>query len=118
MAHTPLKKAINTICGGVVSIAVALSAQSVQAGVTDEDIINDAQTTHDVVGWGIGPQGQRYSPLKKINTETVKNLVPAWSFSFGGEKQRGQEAQPLVHDGRMKWCETSLAPPVHVLAVG
>jgi alcohol dehydrogenase (cytochrome c) len=28
-------------------------------------------------------------------------MVPAWAFSFGGEKQRGQEAQPVVHDGRM-----------------
>ena len=27
------------------------------------------------------------------------NLVPAWAFSFGGEKQRGQEAQPLIKDG-------------------
>ena len=25
--------------------------------------------------------------------------MPAWSFSFGGEKQRGQESQPLMHDG-------------------
>jgi alcohol dehydrogenase (cytochrome c) len=31
----------------------------------------------------------------------VKNLVPAWSISFGGEKQRGQESQPLIHDGKM-----------------
>ncbi|UCH83217.1 MAG: methanol/ethanol family PQQ-dependent dehydrogenase [Candidatus Latescibacterota bacterium] len=71
------------------------------AGVTDQDIINDAQTTADVVGWGIGPRGQRYSPLKTLNTENVAKLVPAWTFSFGGEKQRGQEAQPLVHDGKI-----------------
>ena len=49
----------------------------------------------------MGLQGQRYSPLDQINTKTVKNLVPAWSFSFGGEKQRGQEAQPIIHDGVM-----------------
>ncbi len=71
------------------------------AGVTDEDIVNDAKTTGDVVSWGVGPQGQRYSPLKTINTENVSQLVPAWSLSFGGEKQRGQEAQPLVHDGKI-----------------
>ena len=67
--------------------------------VTWEDIRNDQQTTGDVVSYGMGPRAQRYSPLDKINPETVKDLVPAWSFSFGGEKQRGQEAQPLVHDG-------------------
>ena len=44
---------------------------------------------------------QRYSTLKQINTGNVGKLVPAWSFSFGGEKQRGQESQPLIHDGVM-----------------
>ena len=48
---------------------------------------------------GMGLQGHRFSPLKLINTSNVKDLVPAWSFSYGGEKQRGQEGQALVHDG-------------------
>ncbi len=67
--------------------------------VTEQDIINDAKTPGDVVTYGLGPQGQRYSPLKAIDKESVKTLVPAWSFSFGGEKQRGQESQALVKDG-------------------
>jgi alcohol dehydrogenase (cytochrome c) len=70
-------------------------------GVTDADIVNDQQTTDNVVGWGMGPRGQRYSPLEMVNTETVKNLIPVWSFSYGGEKQRGQEAQPLIHNGKI-----------------
>ncbi|KAB2963375.1 MAG: PQQ-dependent dehydrogenase, methanol/ethanol family [Zoogloea sp.] len=84
-------------------IAAALMvAGSVQAKeVTDADIANDAKTGGDVVHFGLGQQGQRFSPLDKINTKTVKNLVPVWSFSFGGEKQRGQESQPLIHDGKM-----------------
>ena len=83
------------------TIAATLTGTQVlaAAAVTDDDILNDATNTDSVVGWGIGPQGQRFSPLDKINTETVKRLVPAWAFSYGGEKQRGQEAQPLVHDG-------------------
>jgi len=36
-----------------------------------------------------------------LNKDNVKNLVPAWAFSLGGEKQRGFETQPLVHDGVM-----------------
>ncbi len=72
-----------------------------QAAVTNEMIKNDAKTTGDVVGWGMGTEGQRYSPLKQINTSTVSKLVPAWSFSFGGEKQRGQESQPVIHNGKM-----------------
>jgi alcohol dehydrogenase (cytochrome c) len=31
----------------------------------------------------------------------VKDLVAAWAFSFGGEKQKGQEAQPIVHNGKI-----------------
>lgn len=44
---------------------------------------------------------QRDSPLTQVNTRTVKNLVPAWAMSFGGEKQSGQESQPLVYNGKM-----------------
>ncbi len=69
--------------------------------VTKEDVLNDAKTPGDVVSFGLGTQGQRHSTLNAVNTNTVKNLVPAWSMSFGGEKQRGQESQPLVHDGKM-----------------
>ena len=92
----------------VLAMPFAAAQQAAQAAeqptgptkpVTWEDIRNDQQTTGDVVSYGLGPRAQRYSPLDKINMETVKDLVPAWSFSFGGEKQRGQEAQPLVHDG-------------------
>ncbi|MEW6707578.1 MAG: PQQ-dependent methanol/ethanol family dehydrogenase [Pseudomonadota bacterium] len=72
-----------------------------QAAVTDDMIRNDARSTGDVLSWGLGTQGQRYSPLKQVNTKTVAKLVPAWAFSFGGEKQRGQESQPLVHNGKM-----------------
>jgi alcohol dehydrogenase (cytochrome c) len=72
-----------------------------RATVTDEDILNDAKTTGDVVSYGMGPHQHRFSPLDKINTKTVAKLVPAWAFSFGGEKQRGQQSQPMVHDGRI-----------------
>jgi alcohol dehydrogenase (cytochrome c) len=83
------------------TLTLALAWQPAHSTVTDGMIDNDAKTPGDVVSWGIGTQGQRYSPLKKINPATVGRLVPAWSFSFGGEKQRGQESQPLIHDGVM-----------------
>ncbi len=69
--------------------------------MTEQDILNDATTPEDVVTYGLGPKAQRYSPLKAIDKESVKSLVPAWSFSFGGEKQRGQESQALVKDGTL-----------------
>ena len=82
-------------------VAAGLSSMAAHAAVTQAMIDNDAKSTGDIVSWGIGPQGQRYSPLKQINTGNINRLVPVWSFSFGGEKQRGQEAQPLVHNGKM-----------------
>ncbi len=87
--------------GAVSAIALAMAATApAQAGnVTDEMILNDAVTPTSVLTYGLGSQGQRYSPLKQINRDTVKSMVPAFSFSFGGEKQRGQESQALVHDG-------------------
>jgi alcohol dehydrogenase (cytochrome c) len=91
------------LMGMLVSDALAsMAAVAVQAApVTDKMIEDDAKTTGDVLSWGIGQEGQRYSPLNKITPENIGRLVPAWSFSFGGEKQRGQQSQPLIHDGRM-----------------
>ncbi len=82
-------------------LAAALGSMSAHALVNDKMIADDAKTSGDVLSWGLGTQGQRYSPLKSINTKNVNRLVPAWSFSFGGEKQRGQESQPLIHNGKM-----------------
>ena len=82
-------------------IATALASLTAQAGVTTQMIDNDAASTGDVLTNGMGTQGQRYSSLKKVNASNVASLAPAWAFSFGGEKQRGQEAQPVVHNGKM-----------------
>jgi alcohol dehydrogenase (cytochrome c) len=84
----------------VLAAAVSFST-AVSAGVTDQDILNDQATTGDVVSNGMGLRGQRFSPLKAVNGDTVKDLRPVWAFSFGGEKQRGQESQPVVKDGVM-----------------
>ncbi|MCH9765556.1 MAG: PQQ-dependent methanol/ethanol family dehydrogenase [Alphaproteobacteria bacterium] len=84
--------------------AVALTAAitvPAQADVSIDDIVNDAATAGDVVSSGIGPKGQRYSTLTKVNKDNVGSLVPAWAMSLGGEKMRGQETQPLVKDGVM-----------------
>ena len=69
--------------------------------VTYNEILNDAKSTNDVLTYGMGQQGQRYSPLTQIDKKTIKDLVPVWNFSFGGEKQRGQESQPIIKDGVM-----------------
>ncbi|MFM2067371.1 MAG: hypothetical protein RLZZ584_2280 [Pseudomonadota bacterium] len=92
------KKLLPLLLGAALT---TLAAQAATPAVTDKMIENDAASTGDVLSWGIGTQGQRYSPLKQINAATIGKLVPAWSFSFGGEKQRGQESQPVIHNGKM-----------------
>jgi len=82
-------------------VSTALVGFAAHAAVTDSMIEADGKNTANVLTWGMGTQGQRFSPATQINTTNVKNLSPVWSFSFGGEKQRGQEAQPLVYDGKM-----------------
>ncbi|WP_299831892.1 PQQ-dependent methanol/ethanol family dehydrogenase [uncultured Roseobacter sp.] len=81
--------------------AALLATTSLHAEVTEEMLRNDTASTGDVLTNGMGRHLQRYSPLDILNKDNVKNLVPAWAFSLGGEKQRGQETQPIVHDGVM-----------------
>ena len=90
------------IMGILVSLSVASFVQAADVGnVTNAMLDSTAKNPASVLSFGMGTQGQRYSPLTQINDKTVAKLVPAWSFSFGGEKQRGQESQPLIHNGKM-----------------
>ena len=92
-------RAIVLLLAGLFMAAIVASTAAPAANVTTEDILNDQKTTDDVVSYGMGPRAQRWSPLDKVNKDNVGGLVPVWSFSFGGEKQRGQESQPLIKDG-------------------
>lgn len=74
-----------------VAAALSLPAINSAAGVIWEDIVNDENSTHDVLMYGLGLKAQRYSPLKHIYADNVQHLTPAWSFSFGDEKQHDQE---------------------------
>lgn len=85
----------------ILSTLIMVAAAQAGATVTDAMIANDANTPEDVLSWGMGTQGQRHSTLTDVNAKTIGRLVPVWSMSFGGEKQRGQESQPLVHNGKM-----------------
>jgi alcohol dehydrogenase (cytochrome c) len=85
----------------MMAIGLAAAATSHAAGVTDQMIDTESSASGNVLSWGGTPQGQRFSPLNKINTANVSKLTPVWAFSFGGEKQRGQESQPVVYNGRM-----------------
>lgn len=90
-----MNRFITAVATGIMAATVA------HAEVTENDLKNDQTMTSQVVTNGMGRHLQRYSPLETLNKDNVQKLVPAWAFSFGGEKQRGQEAQPLIYDGIM-----------------
>ena len=94
-----MNRFIMAAAAGILAAATMSSAHA--AGVTEEMLANDTASTGDVLTNGMGRHLQRHSPLEILNKDNVKNLQPAWAFSLGGEKQRGQETQPIVHDGVM-----------------
>lgn len=85
----------------VAALASVMAVGTANAQVTEANLADDTNTPGDVLTNGMGRHLQRHSPIATLNKSNVKNLVPAWAFSLGGEKQRGQETQPLIHDGIM-----------------
>src|SRR5438132_1806243 len=80
-------------------LAAMLSATTsmVAFAQTAEDLKNDANTPEDVLVYGMGYAGQRYSPLTQINKQNVGRMMPVWSYSLADIQ--GAEAFPLVRDG-------------------
>ena len=76
------------LCAACPASALAQSA---------DDLKNDQQTPGDVLVYGMGYSGQRYSPLTRIDKSNVGQLVPKWAYSINDS--RGAEAFPVVKDG-------------------
>ncbi len=64
---------------------------------TADDLKKDATTPSDVLVYGMGYSGQRYSPLTQINKQNVGKLVPVWAYSLAD--LQGGESFPIVKDG-------------------
>jgi alcohol dehydrogenase (cytochrome c) len=76
---------------------LALGVPATALAQSAEEIERDQATPADILTYGMGHGLQRFSPLAQINTDTIADLVPAWSFGLGGDM--GQEAQPLLYKG-------------------
>jgi len=87
----------NRMLAACAILSMILAANATAQSLSDLE--NDATSTGDIVTYGMGYSLQRFSPLAQINRDTVANLVPAWSFSL--DDDRGQEAQPVVYDGKL-----------------
>jgi alcohol dehydrogenase (cytochrome c) len=74
-------------------LAGATSAQTL------DDLKNDGRNPDNILTYGMGYRLNRYSPLKAINRDTVKRLVPVWNLSL--DNNWGEQAQPIVYDGVM-----------------
>src|SRR5882672_8098805 len=78
------------------------------ADMTQERALNVAKEPHNWLLHHGNYQGHRFSALKEINTDTVKNLKVAFTVALGGFEGGGArykfgnlEATPIVEDGVM-----------------
>ncbi|MBV8921316.1 MAG: PQQ-dependent dehydrogenase, methanol/ethanol family, partial [Bradyrhizobium sp.] len=64
---------------------------------SSDQLVKGATDTSNVLNYGMGYNLQRFSPLTQINKDSIKNLVPVWSYSLADD--RSEESQPLVYQG-------------------
>jgi len=85
---------------------------SPQTNVTSA-MLREAPQSGDWLMYGHNYSNNRYSPLKRINTANVKNLVPRMVFQTGTERLGSLETTPVVVNGIM--YITSPATPNNVV---
>ncbi len=83
-----MRKLLLLSCVGVGALLVS------GAAFANEQLIKMSQNPADWVMPAGNYSAQRFTELKQITPENVKNLVPAWTFSTG--VLRGHEGGPLV----------------------
>src|SRR5690554_2952874 len=91
-------KSMLALTVGFSVLAGAAQAQIVRENyepVTDEMVLNPPET--EWLAWRRTIDNQGYSPLDKINRETVKDLELAWAWPMADVGI--QETAPLMHDG-------------------
>ncbi len=81
------------ILAALIGVATPFAANAQTAA----DLKNDHATPGDVLVYGMGQSGQRYSPLTRINKRNVARMVPKWAYSLSDN--RGAEGFPVVKDG-------------------
>src|SRR6266568_95265 len=84
----------------IASVAAVLFFSTTAATAqTLDDLRNDGKNTENILTHGMGYHLQRYSPLRQIDKNTVRRLVPVWNLSL--DNNWGEQAQPIVYDGVM-----------------
>jgi alcohol dehydrogenase (cytochrome c) len=88
-----LMKTFASAAAVLLLLGVGASAQTL------DDLKKDGKNTDNILTYGMGYHLQRHSPLKQINKQTVKRLVPVWNLSL--DNNWGEQAQPIVYNGVM-----------------
>jgi alcohol dehydrogenase (cytochrome c) len=99
------RSVIGTIVG---SLMIATTLTQVRAAdMTDERALNPQREPQNWILHHANYQGHRFSLLKEINADTVKNLKPVFTVALSGFQNGGRfahgnlEATPLVENGMM-----------------
>ncbi|MEN7537914.1 PQQ-dependent dehydrogenase, methanol/ethanol family [Aurantiacibacter flavus] len=87
--------------GAVLALALAACSATDEdaGGVTTEMLLDAASDNSEWLTYGRDYAEQRYSPLDQINLDNVSELGLAWHADM--DTARGQEATPLVIDGKI-----------------
>src|SRR5215470_9801630 len=98
-----------SVCGaffGALLMATALTPARA-ADMSNDRALNPQREPQNWILHHGNYQGHRYSLLKEINTDTVKNLKPVFTVALSGFQSGGRyafgnlEATPIVEDGVM-----------------
>ena len=66
---------------------------------TADELVNDGKNPANVTTQSMGYDRKSYSPLRQINKNNVKRLVPVWSTSLMNDM--GELAAPTIYNGVM-----------------
>jgi len=80
----------------ILAAAVAALLPGAAFAQSDADLAKGDTNTKDIF-YGGGYSQNRYSPLDKINTRNVRQLVPIFAYQLSNDK--AQEEQPVLYQG-------------------
>jgi len=88
------------LCALTLLSAVSAPQVICAAGAVDATRTHAASETENWLAVGRDQEGSYFSPLKAINSANIDRLGFAWTYDLG-TPLRGQEATPIVVDGRL-----------------
>jgi alcohol dehydrogenase (cytochrome c) len=100
-----MKSFTNALFGSLLMATALTPARA--ADMTNERALNPQREPQNWILHHGNYQGHRFSQLKEINAETVKNLKPVFTIALSGFQSGGRyahgnlEATPIVEDGIM-----------------